>query len=127
MVDNLAVSDICSKISARTAGVAYLSACSTAEVKARQFVDESLHIASAFLVAGFPSVVGSLCPTKDNVCVKVASYFYKSLATYTQPVGKRFAVASAYRDAVLRVRSELFADGSQGDPMAWAAYVHLGV
>ncbi|GIJ86420.1 hypothetical protein Asppvi_005308 [Aspergillus pseudoviridinutans] len=127
ILDKLTVSSICSTISkgGRTC-VAYLSACSTAEVRATRFTDESLHIASAFQVAGFPNVIGSLWPTKDDVCVKVTDYFYKSLATKSPAGGKKLSVASAYRDAVLRVRAELFAGGLEGDPMSWAAYVHLG-
>ena len=39
------------------APVAYLSACSTAEIKVRNLADESIHLASAFQLAGFMHVV----------------------------------------------------------------------
>jgi CHAT domain-containing protein len=39
---------------------AFLSACSTAEVRATDLVDESIHIASAFRIADFRHVIISL-------------------------------------------------------------------
>lgn len=40
--------------------LAYLSACSAAENSAKNLVDEVLHLASGFQLAGFPHVVGSI-------------------------------------------------------------------
>jgi hypothetical protein len=126
--DKLSVADICTMISqGGRARIAYLSACSTAEIASTRYADESLHIASAFQVAGFPSVIGALWPTRDDVCVKVTEYFYRSLVTRYQEDEQDFSVASSYREAVLRVRSELFAGGKEGDPITWAAYIHLGL
>ncbi|KAJ5741581.1 hypothetical protein N7533_010990 [Penicillium manginii] len=126
--DKLTIADICDTVSHGVpARIAYLSACSTAEITPTRYADESFHIASAFQVAGFPSVIGALWPTRDDVCVKVTKYFYESFVTNYQTDGKELSVASSYRDAVLRVRSELFAGGGEGDPMTWAAHVHLGL
>ncbi|RYP18997.1 hypothetical protein DL765_003580 [Monosporascus sp. GIB2] len=63
----------------RGAWIAYLSACSTAEVRAKHFADEGLHLAAAFQVAGFAHVIGTLQPASDNACAKVAGYFYSYL------------------------------------------------
>ncbi|KAH8654852.1 hypothetical protein BGZ61DRAFT_373099 [Ilyonectria robusta] len=41
------------------AQITYLSACSTAEIKQAPLVDENIHLASSFLLSGFPHVVAS--------------------------------------------------------------------
>ncbi|KAL2816549.1 CHAT domain-containing protein [Aspergillus granulosus] len=115
-VDKLTVSQISSTTSNKLAWIAYLSACSTAQVRSRNLADEKLHIASAFQVAGFLHVIGSLWQTKDRVCVKVAEYFYKSLIE---------SYDTAATD-LLQVRSEIMLEGLDEDPMAWAGYIHLG-
>ncbi|CBF75970.1 hypothetical protein AN3525.2 [Aspergillus nidulans FGSC A4] len=79
VLDKLTVSRISNEVSQQPAWVAYLSACSTAQVRATKLADESLHIASAFQMSGFPHVIGSLWPTDDAVCVKVAEFFYTYL------------------------------------------------
>ncbi|KAF5632703.1 TPR domain protein [Fusarium sp. NRRL 52700] len=58
------------------AQIAYLSACSTAEVKAEKFPGAALHIASAFQVAGFGHMIGLLWSTDDNTCVEMAKFFF---------------------------------------------------
>ncbi|KAL4748231.1 hypothetical protein BDW72DRAFT_205815 [Aspergillus terricola var. indicus] len=116
LLDKLTVSRISSEVSHKSAWIAYLSACSTAQVKATKLADESLHIASAFQMSDFPHVIGSLWPTDDAVCVKVAEYFYTNLFNNT----------SALRDAVLKVQSEVVKHGLAHDPLAWAAYIHQG-
>ena len=60
VIDKLTVSDISNKNTLGRTWIAYLSACSTAEVEATNLADECLHIASAFQVAGFAHVIGSL-------------------------------------------------------------------
>ena len=61
VVDKLTVSDISNKNTLGRTWIAYLSACSTAGVEANDLADKCLHIASAFQVAGFAHVIGSLC------------------------------------------------------------------
>lgn len=41
------------------AQIIYLSACSTAEIEQASLVDENIHLASSFLLSGFPHVVAS--------------------------------------------------------------------
>lgn len=60
IVDELTVTDIFKKHTLGQTWIAYLSACSTAGVEAENLADESLHLASAFQVAGFAHVIGSL-------------------------------------------------------------------
>ncbi|EHA23888.1 hypothetical protein ASPNIDRAFT_129820, partial [Aspergillus niger ATCC 1015] len=47
------------KMDLKRARIAYLSACSTAENKGKKLLDEAIHLASGFQVAGFAHVLGT--------------------------------------------------------------------
>jgi CHAT domain-containing protein len=57
------------------AELAFLSASSTAQTSP-SLVDEALHITSAFQVAGFPQVVGTLWPVIDAAAAAIVGDFY---------------------------------------------------
>jgi tetratricopeptide (TPR) repeat protein len=57
--------------------LAYLSACETRASDKIQLLDESLDLTSAFQLAGFRHVVGTLWAVSDQRCVDVAKEFYK--------------------------------------------------
>ena len=121
-LDKLTVKSLFTAKAETQARIAYLSACSTARVDATGLADESLHVTSAFQVAGFAHVIGSLWSVDDSVSVKVAELFYDSLKRSGNEVallGR--AVAEALRNAMLAVRQE-FPD--QFD--TWAPYLHYG-
>jgi CHAT domain-containing protein/tetratricopeptide (TPR) repeat protein len=59
--------------------VAFLSACSTAECGDARLVDESIHIASAFLVLGFKQIIGTLWEGSDRACMEISNRFYEKL------------------------------------------------
>jgi hypothetical protein len=61
------------RISEKRAWIAYLSACSTAEINAGHLADEVLHLVSGFQVAGFGHVIGSLWSADDATCVRMAN------------------------------------------------------
>jgi len=121
VVDRLTVSTLLGATAQGRAWIAYLSACSTAEIRVKSLADESIHMASAFQVAGFAHVIGSLWPANDEVCVRVAELFYKSLLRRSSTTDPNRAVAAALRDAVLQIRKE-YTSG----PDVWALYIHLG-
>ncbi|KAK7532165.1 CHAT domain-containing protein [Phyllosticta citribraziliensis] len=98
----------------------YLSACSTAQVKADKMGDESLHLASAFQVAGFAHAIGSLWSADDDICVEVARLFYQELSEYTG-TKRKVAVAHALRKAVIQIRSRHY-----DNPALWAPFIHFG-
>lgn len=99
--------------------IAYLSACSTAENRSEQLVDEVLHLASGFQVAGFPHVIGSLWPTDDDVSVRMAEAFYRQVSAH-HPASDT-AIAAALRHAILGVRGRHLRQ-----PLVWAQYIHIG-
>ncbi|KAI9897347.1 hypothetical protein N3K66_007203 [Trichothecium roseum] len=60
--------------------LAYLSACSTGANKATNLLDECIHLANAFQLAGFRHVIGTLWKVSDRHCVNVARTVYQTLA-----------------------------------------------
>ena len=119
-IDKLTVTDISNRNTLGRTWIAYLSACSTAGVEATGLADECLHISSAFQVAGFAHVIGSLRPADDNICVRLAELFYRSLTKSGIPRHLNRAVAEALRNAILEIRSE------SPDPRLWAPFIHSG-
>ncbi|KAL8296254.1 hypothetical protein RB600_001640 [Gaeumannomyces tritici] len=57
----------------------YLSACSTGANEAARLADEGIHLVSAFQLAGFRHVVGTLWEVSDKHCVDVARVLYETL------------------------------------------------
>jgi hypothetical protein len=145
IVDRLTIARLAKAVAAQPATssaggarIAFLSACSTAEVKARELGDEGLHLASAFQVAGFASVVGSLWAVDDEVCIALAEGFYRRLLRGEEKGGKGSGkegvkgkveeglgnsgrVAEALRYAVMRLRARY-----PESPFAWTPFVHFG-
>jgi tetratricopeptide (TPR) repeat protein len=103
------------------AWLAYLSACSTAEIKVTDLADEALHIASSFQVAGFGHVVAAMWPSKDAICAQMASVFYQRLLTNREIKKRDMSVASALHAAVTEVRAQYLTS-----PHLWAQYIHSG-
>ncbi|KAF4630752.1 hypothetical protein G7Y89_g7384 [Cudoniella acicularis] len=58
--------------------LAYLSACGTGQIKDEKFVDESIHLISAFQV-GFRHVIGTLWEVSDELCVDMARTTYECM------------------------------------------------
>jgi tetratricopeptide (TPR) repeat protein len=95
------------------ARLAYLSACATA-FGGTTFLDESIHIASAFQAAGFTHVVATLWTVTDRHAPRLAQDFYRHLGRDGDP-------ALAAHLAVRALRSRF-----PRHPYVWAPYVHLG-
>ncbi|MEV4630659.1 CHAT domain-containing protein [Micromonospora sp. NPDC049523] len=91
--------------------LAYLSACTTA-FGGTDLVDEAIHISSAFQLAGYRHVIGTLWQVGDEVADLVAR------AVYGEITG---SPALAVHLTVLRLR-ERYPD----NPRVWAAYLHVG-
>ncbi|MEU1483092.1 CHAT domain-containing protein [Streptomyces sp. NPDC005752] len=102
------------------AELAYLSACRTAVVEDDSLADEAIHVASAFQLAGFPQVIGTLWEIDDDTAVTVAAAVYSGLLVGPDELDPRRA-AFALHGAVRTVRDML-----PGVPSLWAGYLHSG-
>lgn len=122
-VDRLTVSRLSTIAAEGRAWIAFLSACSTAEIKDTKSGDEGRHLTSAFQIAGFPHVIGSLWSVEDNICVRLAEAFYGKLVGQGggQDVFSNRRVAMAFREAVMHIRAAFSQDPSQ-----WSPFVHFG-
>jgi tetratricopeptide (TPR) repeat protein len=120
-VDELTVSALLDASVQTHAWIAYLSACSTAEVKMQNMADESLHLTSAFQMAGFAHVIGSLRPADDQICVQVARLFYSFLVNDKDSMDLNRAVPEALNHAVRQISKE-----HPNRPDFWAPFIHLG-
>ncbi|KAK4209276.1 CHAT domain-containing protein [Rhypophila decipiens] len=59
--------------------LAYLSSCGSGQVADDRSVDESIHLSSAFQLAGFRHVIGTLWEVNDNLCFDLAKGVYERL------------------------------------------------
>jgi hypothetical protein len=98
-----------------TGDLAYLSACATANAGSA-LADESIHLASAFQLAGYRHVIGTLWPVPDGVARRVSDHVYRSVRADSAD-----AVPRALHDVVHALRKRY-----PDRPALWAAYVHSG-
>ncbi len=96
------------------AHLAYLSACGTAR-GGDVLSDAVIHISSAFQLAGYPHVAGTLWPIVDDVAARIAADVYAGLPTGADSA--RWLHAS-----VRRVRD----DYAGNSPLLWASHLHIG-
>jgi CHAT domain-containing protein len=103
------------------AQLAYLSACRTA-FGASRLLDESVHLASAFLLAGFPHVIAASWEIADFLAPSVAADFYARL-TDRAGAGRLDTdhAAEALHHTVRALRTRY-----PDRPALWAAYLHVG-
>lgn len=99
-VEELTVSKISSAADTNLAWISYLSACSTAQIRALEYANEGIPISSALQVTGFAHAIGSLWQVDDEICGEVVGKFYEAL---TKACSQHFcdrAVAESIRSAV---------------------------
>jgi CHAT domain/Tetratricopeptide repeat len=102
------------------AQLAYLSACSTARLTDPRLLDEAIHLTTAFQLAGFPHVIGTLWEINDAIAVEIASTFYAAL---TDPGGtlNPARAARALHQATRAQRNR-----QPANPYLWASHIHAG-
>jgi len=120
-VDPLTVSALLSANVQAYAWIAYLSACSTAEVRTQTLADESLHLTNAFRMVGFAHIIGSLRPADDQICVQVTRYFYSFLVDSGGSANMNRAVPEALNYAVRQILKE-----HSNNPSLWPPFIHQG-
>ncbi|PPR06929.1 hypothetical protein CVT26_004117 [Gymnopilus dilepis] len=102
--------------------VAFLSACSTAESHDARVVDESIHIASAFMMVGFKHIIGTLWEGSDKACMVISNRFYAKLFEEDeQSWDGSWKVALALHHAVRQVQGL-----HPKYPLLWAPFVAFG-
>jgi len=99
-----------------SAELAFLSACSTAHAGGR-LADEAIHLASAFQLAGYRHVIGTLWPIADSRAVELARDLYEVLASPATGDTAAHALHTVTRQ--LRDRWPQL-------PTAWASHIHVG-
>lgn len=107
------------------AQLAYLSACSTAATRPLALLDESIHLASAFQIAGFRHVISTLWEIEDRSSVRVADDFYGHLRGDDGTFDVDRAAHSLHR-AIRAARDATDAAGRPRHPFFWASHVHIG-
>ena len=106
---------------------AYLSACHTSSTRNLRLLDESISLSSAFQLAGYPSVVGTLWQVHDEHSPDVAGQVYASMLDGGNKLNTRRS-AEALHQAVRVLREKTRqVRGHTTDPLVWASYIHLGV
>jgi hypothetical protein len=106
------------------ARLAYLAACRTAFQEDLQLLDEAIHLAAAFQLAGFPHVVGTLWEISDSLAPTLAADFYAYLGSglRTGAVDPTRA-ADALHHAVRAIRGR---KEYRNLPSLWAVVLHMG-
>ncbi|TDD85400.1 CHAT domain-containing protein [Actinomadura rubrisoli] len=107
-----------SRLRLDSAALAYLSACHTA-VSTTGLADEVIHIASAFHLAGYPQVIGTLWAVDDDAATAIAELVYTEL-TCGHPDPRR--APAALRDALSGMRRK-----HPRQPSLWASHIHIGI
>jgi hypothetical protein len=111
------------------ARLAYLSACSTAQSKATELNEETLHLASVFQLIGFPQVIGTVWEAKDWAANRVALSFYTRVA---QDMNDSWHHADKFalflHEAIIETREggPSGAREARNNLLAWVPFVHMG-
>ncbi|MFI9760306.1 CHAT domain-containing protein [Streptomyces sp. NPDC051963] len=105
-----------SRLQLADAELAYLSACSTAH-RGWQHAEESIHLASAFQLAGFRHVIATLWPLADDIAATAAHAFYRALP----PSPTAVDAAQALHQVAHALR-----DRHPTQPDLWAPLIHSG-
>ena len=126
----LTVSDIAS-LNLPFAQFAYLGVCHTSTSRNIELLDESITLSASMMLAGYPSVVGTLWYVTDEHSVEVVEDVYGSMLNGTDKIDPQRS-ADGLNLAVrnLRERARCFPGLTTklpDDPLIWASYVHLGL
>ncbi|KAK2051308.1 hypothetical protein LY76DRAFT_528824, partial [Colletotrichum caudatum] len=117
----------------------------TGRVQDKDSTDESIHLTSAFQLAGFRHVIGTLWEVDDELCVEMARLTYEFLGTNgvsdesvsmglhyaTKTLRDRWVTRQTGIETTDSNREEkrdlvLHVDAKQERPL-WVPYVHFGV
>jgi tetratricopeptide (TPR) repeat protein len=103
-----------------TGDLAYLSACETAR-SGPWFAAEAIHLTSAFQIAGYRHVIGTLWPVADDAAADIALDVYDHLSQRPDGTPDTDRVALALHHALRRMRQTY-----RRVPTRWASHLHVG-
>jgi hypothetical protein len=112
------------RISIPHAEIAYLSACSTAELSLGKHIDEAINLVNCFQLLGYRHVIGTVWPASDESAGRVASAFYTNISKESYQEYGGLNAAQALHDAILEYAAEC--EGEDG-PLNWGPYIHVGI
>ena len=117
--DSILTVETISSINTKRSQLAFLSACCTAENASLVLMDEGIHLAGGFQLAGYPHVIASLWEADDILSVEIAKKFYRIVFAESEIVGHE-RIAYALHDATLAARR------ISNEPLSWATTIHFG-
>ncbi|PKY00546.1 hypothetical protein P168DRAFT_322158 [Aspergillus campestris IBT 28561] len=104
----------------KTCNLVYLSACESGANKDMLLLDEGIHIAGGFHIAGVPHVLSTLWKVQDSVSAELAGLFYGLLVESGRDVVDFGRAPFAFHEAVGVMRRRGV------HPMLWGPFVHSG-
>jgi tagatose-1,6-bisphosphate aldolase non-catalytic subunit AgaZ/GatZ len=107
--------------------LAFLSAChsGTSALSGFYLPDENIHFSTAFVLAGFPSVIATRYVYGDH-STDVAKDVYSYLLRDSDRVRPDFS-ATALHFAVRKLKKNLQGKTIPDNPLLWAGYIHSDV
>jgi CHAT domain-containing protein len=108
------------KKSIKHGGLAFLSACQTATGD-EALPEEAVHLAAGMVMAGYPSVIGTMWSIHDSDAPLIAESVYKHLTKGEVPASGK--VATALHTAVGELRTKI----GEESFARWVPYIHVGV
>ncbi|CAE6413000.1 unnamed protein product [Rhizoctonia solani] len=114
----LSLAEITQK-SFKNKGLAFLSACQTAKGD-KELADESVHLASGMLIAGYPSVIATMWSIMDVDAPVMAEAVYAQLISDGKMDHKDAAKALHIATSALRTRI------GEKEFARWVPYIHIG-
>ena len=129
--DPLTVKDIRS-LRIQSAELAFLSAChsGTSALSGFYLPDENIHLSTAFVLAGFPSVIATMWYVYGDHSAVVAREVYSYMVRDSVRVrcdlsakALHFAVRNLRKNLREKFKGKVLPD----DPLVWAGYIHSGV
>ncbi|KAG8525775.1 uncharacterized protein KY384_000535 [Bacidia gigantensis] len=108
--------------------LAFLSACSTAELSFGRHIDEAINLANCFQVLGFRHVIGTIWSASDASAGVIATKFYGRLSRQIEEGrGKgELDVAGALHEAVTEYKVDWKGEDWEG-ALHWGPWIHVGV
>jgi tetratricopeptide (TPR) repeat protein len=107
---------------------AYLSLCHAANNSQMTLLDEGVHLAGAFHLAGFPSLVATLWQIHDIYSVQFSKIVYEYLLRDNGQMDISKACDGVHA-ATRQLRGSLGENEETGDslnPLVWAPYIYIG-